>query len=565
MPRANDEAAEALEEYADLYALSGGDAFRVRSYRKAAKAIRGSTHDIAVGDVRAVPGVGQAIASKVEGLLAHGTFPQLEKLRDQVPEGVRALTRVPSLGPKTAVTLYREYGIDSPEALGEALREGRLDRAKGLGAKTRANLLKGVDAVSAQRGRVHIGVAMNLADAVVRSLRPGAERVSIAGSLRRMKDLIGGIDVLAVADESLLEMVLRQPYATEVISAESHKVAVRTRDGIQVDVRLVPAQAWGAALQCFTGSEDHNTELRRLAMEQGYTLSEHGLFAGDEPLPSFDEAEIYAQLGLQFIPPTMREGRGEVAAARRGELPMVIEVADLLGDLHSHTDLTDGVASLGEMVAAAADRGYEYFAVTDHAPDLVMQRMTLEKAKAQRDELKLMQDGYPDMVLLHGTELNIGPDGAVDWPEEVLREFDVCVASVHSHFAQDRDDMTRRFITACENPEVNVIGHPSTRKIGKRGPVDADWDEVFKAAARTGTAMEIDSFPDRSDLPDDLVRSAKYHGVKFAVDSDAHAVADLDFQRFGVGIAQRAWLTADDVVNTWPYERLCRFLSGRRR
>jgi DNA polymerase (family 10) len=559
MARANDEAAAALQEYAELFALTGGDAFRVRSYQKAAKAIAGFPEDIAAVDVRGVPGVGEAIAKKMEEFLQRGSFRQLDDLRGRVPEGVRRLTRVPTLGPKTAIMLFEDFGIDSPAALGEAIEAGRLDGVKGLGPKTLANLTKGVEQLEQSGLRVHIGVATGVAEQVMASLQ--ADRIAYAGSLRRMKDTIGDIDILAVAPESIMETFRAQPYVAEVIAAGDKKTSVRTTSGMQVDLRLVPAESWGAAMQYFTGSKEHNVAIREIAVKKGWKLSEYGLFEGERVIASESEEEIYAALGMQFVPPPMREDGGEVRAALRGELPVLVELSDLRGDLHTHTDLTDGIASLEDMVAAGHARGYAYYAVTDHAPDLAMQRMTLDRALEQRQQVAKLRQHYPDMRLLHGTELNIAPDGSVDWPGEVLRDFDVCVASVHSHFGMTRDEMTRRFITACENPYVDIIGHPTTRKIGKRPSVDADWDAVFRAAARTGTAMEIDSYPDRSDLPADLVRLAKHHGVKFSIDSDSHAIPHLSHQRFGIGIAQRAWLTTDDVINTWPLERLLAFLG----
>ncbi|MEV0597602.1 DNA polymerase/3'-5' exonuclease PolX [Nonomuraea cavernae] len=558
MARANEEAAAALQEYAELFALTGGDAFRVRSYQKAAKAIAGFPEDISATDVRAVPGVGEAIAKKMEEFLQRGSFRQLDDLRGRVPEGVRRLTRVPTLGPKTAIMLFDDYGIDSPVALGEAITAGRLDGVKGLGPKTLANLLKGVEQLEQSGRRVHIGIAMSLAEQVMASLP--AERVAYAGSLRRMKDTIGDVDILAVAPESIMEEFRARPYVAEVIAAGDKKTSIRTTSGVQVDLRVVPAASWGAAMQYFTGSKEHNVAIREIAVKKGWKLSEYGLFEGERVIASETEEEIYAALGMQYVPPPMREDGGEVRAALRGELPEPVRLDDLRGDLHTHTDLTDGIASLEDMVAAASARGYAYYAVTDHAPDLTMQRMTLDKALAQRERIAKLQSSYPGMRLLHGTELNIAPDGSVDWPAEVLRGFDVCVASVHSHFGMPRNEMTRRFIAACENPYVDIIGHPTTRKIGKREPVDADWDAVFRAAARTGTAMEIDSYPDRSDLPSDLVRLAKHHGVRFSIDSDSHAIPHLAHQRFGVGLAQRAWLTTDDVINTWPLERLQAFL-----
>ena len=560
MARANDGVAAALEEYAELFAMSGGDAFRVRSYQKAAKSIAGFPEDITTVPVRSVPGVGEAIAKKVEEYLERGGFRQLDDLRGKIPQGVRRLTRVASLGPKKAVFLYRELGIDSPEALVRAIEEGRLEGVKGFGAKTVENLLRGVEQLAANSARMHTGVAMDLAERVIASL-PGAERIAYAGSLRRMKETIGDVDILAVGPESLMDDFKAQPYVAEVIASGDKKTSIRTAEGVQVDLRLVPAESWGAALMYFTGSKEHTVHLREITVKKGWKLSEYGLFEGERVIAAATEEEVFEALGMEWIPPTLREDGGEIAAALAGELPTLVTLEDLRGDLHTHTDLTDGIASLEDMVAAARARGYSYYAVTDHAPDLAMQRMTLEAALGQRERLHRLQERYPEMRLLHGSELNIAPDGSVDWPAEVLAGFDVCVASVHSHFTQSREEMTRRLVAACENPHVHIIGHPTTRRIGIRGPVDADWDEVFRAAARTGTAMEIDSFPDRSDLPSDLVRLAQHHGVKFSIDSDAHAVPHLGNQRFGIGVAQRGWLTCDDVINTWPLERLLAFLG----
>ncbi|GAB2839446.1 DNA polymerase/3'-5' exonuclease PolX [Actinocorallia aurea] len=565
MARSNEAAAEALNEYAELFALDGGDAFRVRSYQKAAKAIAGHPRDLREITVRDVPGVGEAIAKKVEEFLARGSFRQLDALRAKVPDGVRRLTRIPTLGPKTALFLYRELGIDSADALADAIAAGRLKGVKGMGPKTVENLLAGIEQMRSSGGRVHRGIAFDLAQQVISVLGAQSsppERIAYAGSLRRMRETIGDIDVLAVGSPRLMEALKAQPFVAEVVASGDKKTSVRTDRGLQIDLRLVPAESWGAALVYFTGGKDHNVRLREIAVRKGWKLSEYGLFEGERVIAAATEEDIYAALGMQWVPPPLREDQGEVEAALRHELPELVQAADLKGDLHTHTNLTDGVASLEEMLAAAADLGHAYYAVTDHAPDLAMQRMTLDKALEQRAALEALQAKYPTMRLLHGTELNIGPDGSVDWPLEVLEGFDIRVASVHSHFTQPREEMTRRFIAACENPGVHIIGHPTTRKIGKRPPVDADWDAVFDAAARTGTILEIDSFPDRADLPSDLVRRARHRGVRFSIDSDAHAVPHLGNQHFGVGIAQRAGLTAEDVVNTWPVERLLAHLAA---
>ncbi|MGH3289035.1 MAG: PHP domain-containing protein, partial [Streptosporangiaceae bacterium] len=333
--------------------------------------------------------------------------------------------------------------------------------------------------------------------------------------------------------------------------------------GLQVDLRVVQLDAWGAALQYFTGSQAHNVAVRQVAIKQKLKLSEYGLFdAGTGDLVvSRTEEEVYARLGLAWMPPAMREDHGEVEAAARGEIPALVRMNDLKGDLHTHTNLTDGVASLEDMVAAAARRGYEYYAITDHAPNLFFQRMTDEKMLAQREQVRALD---APLELLHGIELNIAPDGSVDWDEDFLAGFDVCVASVHSNFDQPRPEMTRRFVTACENPRVNIIGHPLTRRIGRRPPVEVDFGELFRACARTGTALEINASPQRLDLPSDHIRAARDAGVVFAIDSDAHSVADQGNLPYGVGTAQRGWLTPDDVINTWPLDRLRAFLANGR-
>ena len=342
---------------------------------------------------------------------------------------------------------------------------------------------------------------------------------------------------------------------------------------------MIPLDSWGAALQYFTGSQAHNVRIREIAVRKKLKLSEYGLFdaASGELIVSRTEEEVYDRLGMSWIPPTLREDTGEVQAARQGELPALISEADIRGDLHTHTNLTDGVASLADMVATARGRGYEYYAITDHAPNLWMQRMTSEKMLAQREQVRQLGaslagadsgqavagDGTP-MTLLHGTELNIAPDGTVDWPAEFLAGFDICVASVHSHFDQPRSEMTRRFIAACENPHVNVIGHPTARRLRKRPPVDVDFAELFRACARTGTALEINAHPERLDLPADHIRAARDAGVMFAVDSDAHSTAHLAYLRYGIGQAQRGWLTAGHVINTWPLPKLREFLRKGR-
>ena len=568
----NDEVAAALTELADLTSIGGGDAFKARAYEKAARAVGGHRVEVATLDAKQlqqIPGVGKAIAEKIIEYCRSGTFPALEKGRAAVPEGLRHLVRIPGLGPKRALVLYQELGITSVDELLSAVDAGRLDDLPGFGVKTAENLRHGVQVLRSSAGRVHIDVATAAAERIVGVLSevPGCVRCAYAGSLRRSRETVGDVDVLAASTDPgpLMRALKEMPDVAEVIGSGTKKTSIRTSAGLQVDLRVVPPESWGAALQYFTGSKAHNVRVRTIAVHAGLKLSEYGLFDAetDELIGSRTEEELYHRLGLAWVAPPLREDRGEIEAAREDRLPALVTEGEIRGDLHTHTDLTDGVAPLEEMVRAAAARGYAYLAVTDHAPNLSMQRMTTEKMLAQREQVRRLDRVHRRMRLLHGTELNIDPDGAVDWDEEVLAGFDLCVASVHSHFDQPRAAMTRRLIRACENPYVHVIGHPTTRMLGRRDAVDADWDAVFQTAARTGTAMEINSSPERLDLSDELILAARAAGVKFAVNTDAHATAHLDNLRYGVGAAQRGWLTAEDVINTWTLRRLQAFLRRK--
>ena len=570
MAWANEEIAGLLREYAELTQITGGDVFRVRNYEKAARSIRGWGDDIAQSDVkalRAIPGVGASIAAKIVEYRETGAIAALDELREKIPAGVLELTRVPGLGPKRALQLNRELGVESVDDLTAAIKAGRLDGLAGFGDKSGERIAGGIEVYRQGRERVLLDVATRTATTMVAALSavPGCQRCAHAGSLRRMRETIGDVDILAAAQDSapLMAAFIARPEVAAVIASGPTKTSVRTAAGLQVDLRVVQLDAWGAALQYFTGSTAHNVAVRQIAVRKKLRLSEYGLFEVEtgELIVSRTEEEVYARLGLAWVPPTMREDHGEIEAAARGEIPRLVRENDLKGDLHTHTNLTDGVASLEDMVAAAARRGYEYYAITDHAPDLVMQRMTDEKMLTQRDRVRALE---ADTELLHGTELNIAPDGSVDWGEDYLAGFDLCVASVHSHFDQGRAEMTRRFIVACENPRVNIIGHPTTRRIGRRPPVDVDFGELFRACARTGTALEVNGAPQRLDLPSDHIRAARDAGVRFAIDSDAHSVADLGNVFYGVGTAQRGWLTPDDVINTWPLDELRAFLRKGR-
>jgi len=572
MARPNDEVEALLQEYADLLAITGGDAFKARAYEKAARAIGAYQQDVSTlgaRELRGIPGVGKSIADKIEEYFRTGTVPAFEEARARIPAGVRQLIAIPTLGPKKAALLHERLGIGSVDELVAAIDAEKLRGLKGFGPKTEENILHGVELLRQAGERSLLDVATELAEEIVAALSavPGCLRCTYAGSLRRYRETVGDVDILAASHDSgpLMTALKNLDFVSEVIASGRKKTSIRTTRGLQVDLRVVPPESWGAALQYFTGSQAHNVRTREIAVHAKLKLSEYGLFDAETGnlVVSETEEEVYHRLGLDWIPPTLREDRGEIEAAARGELPALVREADLRGDLHTHTDLTDGVSSLEDMVKSAAEKGYAYYAITDHAPNLWMQRMSDEKMLAQRDQVRDLDGRYRGMRLLHGTELNIDADGDVDWAEDFLAGFDVCVASVHSVFGQSRRDMTRRLVRACENPHVDIIGHPTARLIGRREPIDADLDEVFRACARTGTALEINAFPDRLDLRDEHILWAKGFGVKFAIDSDAHSTRHLGVIRYGVGTAQRGWLTPDDVINTWPLDRLRAFLGSR--
>jgi DNA polymerase (family 10) len=571
--RSNDEVEALLLEYADLLAIVSEDPFKPRAFEKAARSVGGFHTDLRELDEKGIlqiPSVGKSVAQKIQEALTTGTFEDLESFRAKIPAGVREMTAIPGFGPKKAMVVYQELGIDSVDDLIAAAQDGSLRGLKGFSKKTEDNILKGVERVRDTGGRVLVSAAMEVAEQLLERLGSlkGVRKVAYAGSLRRMAETVGDVDLLVAAKDAapIMDAFAGFGLVESVIAKGETKTSILTRRGLQVDLRVIPVEVWGAAMIYFTGSKAHNIRIREMAVRQGLKLSEYGLFdaASGDLIVAKTEEDVYERLGLPLIPPTMREDRGEIEAALAGTLPAVLELKQIRGDLHTHTNLTDGLASLPDMLDAAAAKAYAYYAVTDHAPNLYMQRMTDEKMLAQRAELRKLQSKYPAMTLLHGTELNIDPEGDVDWDAAFLSGFDVTVASVHSHFTQTREEMTRRVIRAMENPYVNIIGHPTGRKINRRPPIELDLEAVFAAAARTGTALEINSFPDRLDLRDEHVMWARRHGVKFAVDSDSHAVTHLDVLPYGVATAQRGWLTKDDVINTWPLGKLRRFLRKGR-
>jgi len=573
VPKTNEEIEELFFEWSDLLLISGGDPFRARSYEKAARAIGAYPKDVSALDEKAllaIPTIGKHMAQRIREYVDQGSMRELEDLRELVPPGVRELTRIPGLGPKKAVLLNTELGVTTIDELQEAIANHRLQGIKGLGAKTEENLRRGIEQLQEHGERTRVDIALSLAEELIAGLTrcTAIAALTYAGSLRRMCETVGDIDILAASEE--VETVMQAfddlPMVGRTLARGDTKMSVITLKGLQVDLRVVPHDAWGAALIYFTGSKAHNIKIREMAVKRGWKLSEYGLFSTktNKRIAARTEEEVYAKLDLPWIPPTLREDSGEIEAAIAGSLPDLIDLDAVRGDLHTHTNLTDGQATLEEMLAAAAARGYSYYAVTDHAEKLSMTGMTREKVLAQRERIAALQKKFPTMTILHGTELNIDAKGEVDYDPEFLAGFDITVASVHSYFNLPREEMTQRLITAMENPNVHIIGHPTGRMIGKRLPYDFDAEAVFAAAARTGTAMECNSYPDRLDLRDEHVRWAIGAGATISIDTDSHAVGHLNGIRYGVATAQRGWATKANVLNAKTLKQLQAFVARKR-
>lgn len=568
----NSDVAAALTEVAELLELKNESGFRVRAYQNAARAVGALTEDVrnvaARGKLTDIKGVGSGIAERIDELLTTGRMGYLEQLRADFPEGVRQLMSVPGIGPSLSRRVYLELGIQNTEQLREAAQDGRLAGLSGLGEKTAQNVLRGLDRVNKRDSRISIGRAVPLVEELMGLLADAPlQNLSPAGSLRRWRPTIGDIDLMATSDEpdAVMDRFLALPQVAHVLAHGSTKSSILTDNGLQVDLRLVPPEGFGALLQHFTGSKDHNVELREYALHRGLSLNEYGIMHADTGnRESFaDEPTFYAALGLDYIEPELREGAGEIAAARAHRLPVLVQTTDIRGDLHVHSNWSDGAVPLEDMVESARARGYEYIAITDHSGGIgVAGGLHPERLLEQLTLVREMNAALEPFHILAGSEVDIKRDGTLDFPDELLAQLDWVIASVHSGFNQSREDMTARIVRAIENPHVDAIAHPTGRLIGKREPYDVDLERVFAAAARHHTALEINSFPERLDLVDTHARRAKDLGVMLVVDTDAHAPVHYDNIRYGVAMARRGWAQSGDVLNTRSYEDLMRWLRS---
>jgi DNA polymerase (family X) len=561
LPR-NADLAEQFDLLADLLELDGADAFRLAAYRRAAARIRESAVPVAQlaldGKATRLSGIGSTIEAKIVELVETGDLAALQKLRDKLPAGLVEVMHVPGLGPKTARKLWSELGITSAAELRAAAEQGQLRGLPGLGAKTEEKVLAALAKPTRVREtKTLLGRVLPAVERAVEELRahPAAVEVSEAGSVRRRRETVRDLDIIATATDpgALTAFFAERPWIAEVVARGDTKATVVSHDGLRFDLRVVPPESYGNLLQHFTGSKTHNVALREDAVRRGLSVSEYGVETVEtgEVFTAATEEELYRYLGYEWIPPELRENRGELAAARDGGLPRLVEQKDVKGDLHMHTDWSDGRGTLEEMVTAAAELGHRYIAICDHA-----KRLKDGRLERQAEEIAVLNARFPELEILSGVEVDIRADGSLDLDDDVLAERDWVMASIHSGFDQGRDRLTKRLVAAMENPHVDCIGHPTGRKINRRDAYDVDFEALLERALETGTFLEINSQPDRLDLTDTHARAAAEAGVGVVVSTDAHRVHELAHLELGVAQARRGWLTAAQVVNTRPWREI---------
>jgi len=570
----NQQIANTFEKIADLLEIKGENIYKILAYRKAADNLNNLSRDVneiwKEGKLTELDGVGKAIAEKIDELLSTGHLSFLEKLEGEVPPSLTELLQVPDLGPKKIALFWKQLGITNIVELDKAAREGKLQSLPGMGEKSEAKIIAGIEALGRRSKRVSLGRAWPFTQELLGYLRqiPGVNAVELGGSLRRMRSTVGDIDILASAKDSsrVMEAFISRNDVRRVLGKGETKASVEFNHGLQAQLWVHPPEHWGTALIYATGSKDHNVRLREYAIKQGFSLSEHSLKREDgSEVFCADEAEVYKILGLPWIAPELREDRGEVQAAALGKLPNLIVLKDIVAELHSHSTWSDGKLSIREMAEAAYQHGYKLLSITDHTNSLgITQGMSPVDAKEQRKEIDAINKDLGDRIyILQGAEVEIKSDGKLDFSDEVLADLDIVFASLHSGLRQPREKITERLISAMHNPHVDVIGHPTGRLYPDREPSDLDMDAVLKAAVDTGVALEINAHPARLDLDDLHARRAIELGVRLSINTDAHNDSDMDLMHFGVSTARRAWVEAEDVINTWSPKKILDWLKSR--
>ena len=574
MQPTNEEIAELFDNMGALLEIKGDSVFKIRAYQRAARTIEQLSFPLSQAveegqNLKEIPGIGKAISDKIHELFATGKVATYERLRNELPQGVLGLMNVPGIGPKTAMVIGSELGISTLEEVEQAATDGRIAGLPRMGQKAAENILRHLQTAKSMKGRTPIGEALPVAERVIAALReqcPEIESMYPAGSLRRWEETIGDIDLIGASPdpEAMGKALAGLPFVREVLVQGPKKTSVIVDPGVQVDLRSVDSHANGAMLQYFTGDKQHNIRLRDFANRMGLSLNEYGITSLETgTVEEFtDEESFYSRLGLPWIPPEIRTGMWELDAALEGRLPQLVEEQDLRGDLHLHSEWSDGSDPIEKMVESAVKLGYEYLALTDHSPSLVVANgLSPERLAQQRQVLDSLQDSYP-IAILAGSEVDIKPDGRLDYSDEVLAQLDVVVASVHSSMGQDRSTMTKRIIKAMSHPSVTIIGHLSTRLLGHREPVDFDLEAVLQAARETGTALEINAAPERLDLRDTHAYRARELGVPLVINTDSHHYSHMEARRFGVAVARRAWCESVHILNTLPRDQFLKFIRS---
>jgi DNA polymerase (family 10) len=569
----NSEIVAMLEETADLMEIAGENPFKARAYRRAADAIAALKEPVEelvrTKRLNQIEGVGESIARDITEFLQKGTTTRLEQLRQKYPPQLRKLLEIQGVGPRTVAMLFERLGITSVDELEAAAKAGKLTKLPGMGEQKVRNILEGIQLWRQQQGRVPLHIALAIAERIVAQLRelPQVEQILPAGSLRRWKETVGDLDILVATRDSepVMERFVKLPEVQKVLAHGTTKSSVLMADNLQVDLRAVDPESFGAASQYFTGSKAHNIALRNRALKLGLTINEYGVFreTTGEKVAGETEEGVYEVVGLLWIPPELREDRGELEAAERRALPHLVTLEDIRGELHCHTKWSDGANTVEEMARAARERGYEYLAITDHSPPMGWGVKPENFRKLIREIRQVSERlGFP---ILAGIEVDIAPDGSLHMDEDILRQLDIVIASVHSAMKMSREEMTKRIVKAMENPLVHIIGHPTGRLINQRPPYEVDLEALVERARQTGVALEINGSPERLDLNDENARYAKEAGVLLSLGTDAHHDDHLDFMRFAVAVARRAWCEPANILNTRSYEQLRDWLRARRR
>lgn len=570
----NQEVARIFNDIADLLEIKGDNPFRIRAYRRAALNIEGLSKDVSQtlkDELLKIPGIGQDLAGKIGEYTETGRIQAYEDLKKEVPGGLSALLSIPGLGPKTAKLLFEQLQITNLEELERYAQEHKLSGLPGIKEKTEEHILKGIGMLKRGMERQPLGRVLPIANDILECLRkdPVVKKLSIAGSIRRWKDTIKDIDILATSEDpkSVMNTFVHLPQVKGILMHGPTKSSVIIQEGLQVDLRVVEEESFGAALAYFTGSKEHNIRLREMAVRSGLKINEYGIFRekDNRKLGGAKEEEVYKHLGLPYIPPELREDLGEIEAALQGTLPKLVELRDIKGDLHVHTKRSDGSHDFDELIEAARARGYEYIAITDHSKGLGIARgLTPERLIEEKKEIDALNKRLRGFKLLAGTEVDIRSNGEIDFPDEILRTLDIVVASIHSGFRQGREQLTGRLISAMKNPYVSIIAHPTGRLIGERDPYELDMDEFLRAAQTTGTAIEINAYPLRLDLNDVYAKKAKEMGIPIAISTDAHVTTQFEYMGYGVSIARRGWLEKSDILNTLSHASLVKALKKKR-